>query len=324
MSMFLLLGFFLIMFIVIVMAFAAQQARQADQERADRVASALLDSTTIRTYVESCVSSSANSALSELAFHGGFYPNITRPGNTTNMNREIDFMDYTEGGENHTVAYLLKKSPYDEAPRYPCPLFGTDCGGPGIDSIRGEQDPGRHFCGFSLSNETQLAICNYGHRAPLSIYFTQNSIRNQLRYKVSENVAECIDGAFFTETMEMDSANVSEEDVETSVTFARDTVSFSVNVPIVVRISDAESVSASTHSHTIDVDFMRMFENLISGSGPGTAVYDDWKDLDTNIEEKANSIITLEGLNYEIDLLNYPWYLHHFHLKIYNLKIYLI
>ena len=298
MSLFLLIGFVMFIFVAVVMSFAAQQRQEANQEQADNVASALLDSTTVRTYIQSCVSDSANRAFLKLMQHGGFYPNITIPGESENLNSAVSFLEYTYEGNSYKTARLLYKSPYDINPMYPCSFFDSICGD-GVDSVLGSEEPGKQFCGFSLSNETQVANCNYGDRQPISLYFVPNSLANQLRYRVSHEVSECIEGSFFSELFSIDSADVSPESIETSVSFGSTAVSFTVNIPLVIQVGRAESISISSNSHNIEIDFSRMFNSLLSG--PGSPLYEEWADLYNDILESAKEIIELNRLDYEVE-----------------------
>ncbi|MFP4190158.1 MAG: hypothetical protein ACLFSL_03930 [Candidatus Woesearchaeota archaeon] len=298
-TMFLLVGFVMFIFVGIIMAFAAQQTRQANQEQADNVAEALLDSTSVRTYIDSCVSDSAESAFKEISEHGGFYPNVTEPGSDENINSDISFMNYTENGESLQTAYLLSKGTYDINPMYPCPLHGQACGGPGNDSITGQQDPGTQYCGFSLQNESLLETCNYGDRTTIFLDFTKNSIKNQLEYKVSEKITECINDSFFYDEFDMDSAEIDELSINTSVSFGSDNIYFTADIPLIISVSNAESVSTTSHSHTIKIDFRDMFERLIYG--PGSALYEYWRDIDSEIREEAETIIELNKLDYEVE-----------------------
>ena len=301
MSIFLLIGFVMFIFVAVVMSFAAQHRQEANQEQADNVASALLDSTTVRTYIQSCVSDSANRAFLELMQHGGFYPNITIPGNSENLNEEISFVEYNIGGNTYKSARLLYKSQYDINPMYPCSFFDSSCGY-GVDNIFGSDEPGKHYCGFSLDNETQVQNCNYGDRQPISLYFVPNSIANQLRYRVSEKISKCIEGSFFSELFSIDSADVSPENIETSVSFGSTAVSFMINIPLVIQVGRAESISISSNSHNIEIDFARMFNNLLSGSD--SALYQEWSNLYNDIYEKSKEIIVLNRLDYEIEQIS--------------------
>ncbi len=297
MAMFMLVAFVMFVVVIFVIAYVSQANRQSYQKKADKVAEALVSSATIKNYVDNCLSFSARDAFRELSLSGGFYKNLTPPGAKENINKDIQFINYSHeiDGIFRDAAYLLSKGPYDIPPQYPCPFFGTTCGGPGTSA---EMD-GVHYCNYSLSNKDQLETCSYGYKAPIIIDLLNNSIRRQMELMVAKNLANCINMSFFRDEFGFDSSDVKEEDISVDVVFGDDSITFTSDVPLVVSMSDAESVRTSESSFVIQSDFKKMFDSLFQG--PRSALHVEWTDIFNNFKEYAESRFILNQLDYEIE-----------------------
>ena len=310
MSTFIIIGF--VMFVVLVFVFSvmAQAGRQRNQEQADQLAEALSSSTSVKVFVDNCVSFSSRRAFNEISLYGGHFPNVTKPGLTGNINEQVSFMSYfdddlitvfgleDEEGEEFGIvetAYLLSRSQFDVPPQYPCPLFGSVCGGPGTNA----QQDGIHFCNYSLSNPDLLATCRYGHRQPIIAEITNRSIKSQLEYKISEYVSECLDSSFFTQDLGYDVESIKPENIETFVQFGDRLITFSVNVPFSVSVSNVASVRFVRSTHVLNTDFKRMLDVVFIGVN--SALYREWTDIFNNFKRSIEEALILNRLDYSVE-----------------------
>lgn len=311
MAVFIMIAF--VMFVVLIFVFSvmAQSNRQRYQERADELANALVTSSSVKTFVDTCISLSARTAFRELSLQGGFFQNVSVPGTSENINENVNFMRYydedlsepllNEEAEDildygfHKTAYLLSRSQFDLVPQYPCPLFGTACGGPGTSV----ETDGIHFCNYSLSNPLQLETCTYGHRQPIIFELSEQSIRSQLEFKIAEYAVDCLDMTFFRDQLGFEVNDISEEDVRANVLIGDNSITFTVYVPLAVELSNAESVRTTSSTHTIDIDFRKLIQVLFIG--PNSAIQREWRDISNNFVRTAENLISQNMLDYEIE-----------------------
>lgn len=297
MTVFLMVGFIMFVLVAIIFGAVAMSNRENLQNRADKVANALFDSTSVKKYIDTCVAQVSKSAFKELSETGGFFYNLT-DSNNNSLTDGIPFMDYFDDeGNEKKVAYLEYRGTDDFGPYYPCPLFGTECGGAGT-SLFSTTSPGIHFCNYSFSNTAQLQTCTYGAKAPLVLELTNTSLKNQLETKISQGMNECVNISYF-EKLGFEMKNVGEGDVKTTVLFGRDAITFNVDFPFVVSFSDKESVKTSTFTYILDLDFKKMFDTILFGSQ--SVLNKEYKDIDNDLMASAESQLVLNNLDYQID-----------------------
>jgi hypothetical protein len=297
MTVFLMVGFIMFVLVAIIFGSVAMMSRENLQKNADKVADALFDSTSVKTYIDTCVAQVSKSVFKEISESGGFIYNLTDKNNVS-ITDSIPFLDYyNEDGEQVKTAYALQRGTDDYGPYYPCPLFGSECGGPGT-SFFNPSSPGIHFCNYSFSNSDKIQTCTYGQKAPLVLELTNTSLKHQLEEKISQGMKECVNISYFEE-LGFEMENVGEGEVKTEVVFGRDAITFNVDFPFVVSFSDSQSVKTSRFSYILDIDFKKMFDVLLFGSN--SVFHKEYKNIDTDIMTYAESQIILNNLDYQID-----------------------
>ncbi len=104
---------------------------------------------------------------------------------------------------------------------------------------------------------------------------------------------------FFKEEFGFDAGEVDESDIDIDVRIGRRSINFVVGIPVVVEVRGAQSVGVTAQSHTIDIDFRRMYENVLAGTK--SAVYNDWDDIEVDLLRYARERLALDFLDYSIE-----------------------
>ncbi|MFW6230887.1 MAG: hypothetical protein ACOC32_02590 [Nanoarchaeota archaeon] len=292
MSAFLIVGFVMFLLVGIIFAAVFMSSRSEYQRKADSVAEALMDSKAVRTYIDNCVAQVSKDTFQELMLSGGFFPDLV-----ANMSgRSVAFMDFRDRTDlkQKKTAYLIYRGADDIDPNYPCPLFGNECGGPGTRYT----DDGVHFCNFSFSDD-QVQSCTFGDTAPLIMDLTEYSLKKQLEKKVAENMDQCINMSFFAQYAGYEFSDLSQGKVDADVTFGDTAVTFDVEIPLVIHLSEAESIRSSTSSYVLDTDFRRLYSTLFSGTR--SVLHQEKTDLDSNMDAYMEEQLLLNNLDYTVE-----------------------
>ena len=295
MAIFIMIAFVIFVVVAFVIAASIQNNREEYQRRADRVTDALVSSSTIRTFIDTCVAQSAQSAFKELSLHGGFFPNLTDPRTGENVNANVRFLEYERDGNLVKTAYILRKGPYESRTFYPCSLTSSYCGGLGTPRLT----DGIHFCNFSLSNQDKLETCRFGDFQNLLIDLAPNSFRRQLEISVAKRISDCIDVDFFNEEMGIEINEINEVDVDVNVLVGTNSISFTANIPLIVELSRSESIRTTTSSYIINTDFRRFHDTIFFR--PNSALRVEWRDIFNNFYRKAENLLVLNRLEYDIE-----------------------
>ena len=299
MGAFLMIGF--VMFVMVIFFFAGVTSlrRNALQNEADDMKESLLDSQTITNYIQACVSQVSRDAFQEISLSGGFFYNATGR-NITIMDNQIPFLEYydTDTSKRRNAAYLVIRGADDYDPFYPCSLFSESCNGRGT-SLGVDPEPGVHFCGFSLDHPDNYSSCEFGDRQPLSLEIFNVSIQKQLENKIALDLPQCLNMSFFKEEMNFQSPEIEAREIESKVLFGDRRITFSVDIPLVITLSEVESLALTKVDYSYPLDFGSLFKNIFQGEF-NTLILENTK-LNHSLKNYMQDQILLNGLDYTVE-----------------------
>ena len=286
-----------VMFIIIIfVVFAAiQRNREEYSDRVDQVAQSLLSSTSVRTFIDSCVSISASNAFRKISSSGGFIPGLKDPKTNESINENVRFMEYYRDGSVHKAAYLLKKSPFDSPEFYPCSFVDGACGGLGTS----RRVDGIHYCNFSLSNQEKLETCWFGSFQNILLDIVPNSLKRQLEIYVAKLVSECIDTDFFRNEMNVEVNEINETDIDVNVIIGTNSISFTVDIPLIIEFRNSDTLRTTTSSHIINTDFRRMHDAIIFRQN--SPLRREWRNIFNRLDRELEATLALNLLEYDLD-----------------------
>lgn len=298
MSSFMVIGIVLIIMISMVIAFASAAKKTSLSKEAKGILNKAFDKASIDNYVESCLAQVSKDALLNISYSGGFFRNVRNPKDDSNLNSNIDFAVFhdAETDMEYDVAYLISKDVDDFGPMYPCPLFGSDCGGNGPRNIPSEQT--NLFCRFAFSDFLNIDTCEYGYNPKINLELTGASIEKQLESKISEMMLTCVDLKYLSDEAGIEIEKISEDDVKIDVSFSSNSIEFIADFPIVIRFSDSDASRVSRSKFSFKSDFKKVFENLFFGSL--SLLREENRNIENNLLEYAEARLLLNNLDYNI------------------------
>lgn len=300
MSAFMILAVVILVVVVFVFSVVSIARKATLKKQTDKVIDSLFDKTALQQYIESCLYQTAKDATQDIFSSGGFYWNVTKPGTDIKINENMSFLPYYDDVTDTVlnVSYLLFRGYDDYAPFYPCPLFGDDCGGPG--ERRGEATGTNLYCKYSFTDFPYLDTCTYGDLASLYLELTPNSVEKQLEALITNRISTCVDLTALGDKLGYEVDEIHEGDIKTDVAFSSKSIKYKLDFPVVVELSDVQSIRVSSAKYELSTDIKTLFDRAFFGAN--SVLRQEISTLNATLEGFITDRLALNSLEYDIEV----------------------
>lgn len=281
-TMFIILGIVIISIFGFVFFATGQIARQRTEQQAEQIFAEILETTSLKFYVNRCTERALSEGIDLVSKQGGrIY--FSQGGPESNNYEKVFLLE--DKGKTYDIGYGILKENLP-LPQYPCKIGFTDydkppafCGYTQVKSTFNNMD-------FGIANLPQLCKDRYGGCSIREGWNPLFSLQSQLEQFIANSVKKCVN---FSSIIGINqSYDIKEGNVTSNITFSNTDITATVNFPITVSPPASQPVTKliSFESSYI-TNFKQMYglareaivSDVSSPTAPSNKIVEKFKDL---------------------------------------------
>ncbi len=283
-TMFIILGIVIISIFGFVFFTTGQIARQRAEQQAEQIFAEILETTSLKFYVERCTERALSEGADLISKQGGrIYP--SQGGPESNNYEKIFLFEDKFRSKTFDVGYGILKENIP-LPQYPCKIGFTNYDKAPAFCEYSQTKAKFNNMDFGIANLPHLCKDRYGGCTIREGWNPQFSVQSQLEQFISNSVKQCV---HFESIIGINQSYVVEEgNVSSNVTFSNTDITATINFPIVISPPASQPVTRLvTFESSYTTNFKQIYglareavvSDVSSPTAPTNKLIDKFKDL---------------------------------------------